>query len=176
MRMFLFRFEGPCWGAATIEATARYGNLTSCSGIGEWQTAMQHRPLFVPLCEGFVDNVALILRVALACGAIVFVQELGDVRERFAPREHDTAPPQATAEEPPVQPDPAAHDDEPWLSDGVRHALNYTHTEYRNRHYDECVQEPTDVYRRPAGETEDDIGFIARDDAVLYARLDPAAN
>jgi hypothetical protein len=137
---------------------------------------MQHRPLFVRLCEGFVDNLALILRVALVCGAIVFVQQLGDVRERFAAREHDTAPPQATAEEPPVQPDPAAQDDEPWLSDGVRHALNCTHTEYRNRHYDECVQEPSDVYRRPAGETEDDIGFIARDDAALYARLDPAAN
>jgi hypothetical protein len=133
---------------------------------------MAATPLFIRLCEAFVDNLGLILRVSLVCGAIVFVQELGDVRERMAPVERDTVPPQAATEELPVQPGPTVDDDEPWLSDGVRHALNCTHTDYRNRHYDECVQEPSDVYRKPAAEFDDDISFIISDDAVLHARLD----
>ena len=134
---------------------------------------MQHRPLFIRLCEAFTDNLGLILRIALVCGAIVFVDELGDIREQFAPAGADTAAIETLPAEPSAEPERASGEAEPWLSDGVRHALNCTHTEYRNRHYDECVQEPSDVYRRPDRNAEDDIGFLAREDLVLYARLEP---
>ena len=154
---------------------ARCGNLSQGLSVHRWfHAVMRDAPLFIRLCAGFVDNLGLILRVALVCGAVVFVQELGEIRERFAPAEDDTAPAQSAAEEPAEPPAPAANDDEPWLSDGVRHALNCTHAEYRNRHYEACVQEPSDVYRRPAAETDDDIGFIPYGDAVLYAQLNPA--
>ena len=93
---------------------------------------MRDRPLLVRLCEAFVDNLALILRVALVLGAIAFVQELRDVREYFLP-------------------------------DGVDESMTAGPG---------SDEEPADTKSR----AEDDIGFIARDDQVLYARLEPVTD
>lgn len=134
---------------------------------------MPDKPLFISLCEAFVDNLGLILRVALVLGGIAFVQELRDVRDIFSPAADESESARPVAEE--LQRPPNATEDagEPWLTDGVKQALRCTHAEYRDRHYDECVQEPSDVYRKPDATTDDDIGFLAREDLVLYARLAP---
>ena len=59
----------------------------------------------------------------------------------------------------------------PVINDRILHARNCTIAEYREEHYDECVDEPSSVYPRPeAG--PDDIGFLAADSPVLLARLE----
>ena len=83
---------------------------------------MQDRPLFIRLCEAFSDNLGLILRVALVCGAIAFVDELGDIREHFSPTGAETAAIETLPEEPPADAEPGTRDAEPWLTDGVRHS------------------------------------------------------
>ena len=133
---------------------------------------MPDQPFFIRLCEAFVDNLGLMLRVALVLGGIAFVHELRDVREIVLPAADESERARPVADEPP--PSHATGDDgEPWLTDGVRQALRCTHADYRNRHYDECVQDPSDVYRKPDAAADDDIGFLAREDLVLYARLAP---
>lgn len=76
---------------------------------------------------------------------------------------------QSIVEEPPAPPDVIV-EQEPWLTEGVQHALNCTHADYRNEHYDECVLEPSEIYPKPEA-NPDDIGFIASEDLVLYASL-----
>ena len=139
---------------------------------GHAEPVFQGRPLFVRFCEAFVDNLALILKVALVAGALVFVQELHILRELFVPMAEDAEPAQS-AFQPQQTPPETKATEKPWLTEGVRHALNCTHTDYRNAHYDECVKEPSKVYSRPeAG--PDDIGFVVHEDLVLYASLQRA--
>jgi len=52
----------------------------------------------------------------------------------------------------------------------VQHALNCTYTDYRNQHFEDCVRDPSEVYRRP-GANPDDTGFVDYDRLVLFAGL-----
>ena len=130
---------------------------------GNAEPVLRGRPLFIRFCEAFVDNLSLILKVALIVGAISFVKQLHHSPE---PASTETiALEQETREKIKV---PA--DGETWKSPGVLHALNCTYTDYREQHYDECVKDASEVYKRP-GADPDDTSFVPRDDFVLYASL-----
>ncbi len=124
---------------------------------------MPGRPLFIRFCEAFVDNLGLILRVALVVGAISFVNQLPD---RSTPESSEAVALEQEASEESEIP----IEDETWKSPGVLHALNCTYMHYREQHYDECVEDSSEVYRRP-GADPDDTSFVPRDDLLLYASL-----
>ena len=133
-------------------------------------------PLFVRLCQAFVDNLGIILKTGLVVGSILLLQDLLTGLEETrdtAPRstrileaDRVDVPPRATtpAHEPGDE-EPVA---ETFLSDGVQQALNCTYTEYRNAHYDECVGEPSDVYRHPPADP-DDRGHLEHEAEILFA-------
>jgi hypothetical protein len=60
---------------------------------------------------------------------------------------------------------------EPVINDRILHAKNCTIAEYREAHYDDCVDEPSSVYPRPEADP-DDIGYLADDSPVMFASLD----
>jgi hypothetical protein len=57
------------------------------------------------------------------------------------------------------------------LSDRVLHYLNCTYEDYRAAHYDECVEGPSDIYRKTDADP-DDIGMVNRDALILLAQLE----
>lgn len=129
-----------------------------------------HRiPLFVRLCEAFVDNLGMILRVALVGGGIYLVQQLG-VLYSIAPHGADIAPADHAAVSAPAEPAEPAAAPEPWMTDGIRHALNCTYAEYRERRYDDCVEDGSEVYRGPQPDPND-TGLVIYAQPVLYAGL-----
>ncbi len=130
---------------------------------GNAEPVLRERPLFIRFCEAFVDNLGLILRVALVVGAITFVNQLPDTS---APESSDVVAIEQDSNEELEVP----IEDETWKSPGVLHALNCTYTDYREQHYDECVEDSSEVYKRP-GADPDDTSFVPRDDLVLYASL-----
>ena len=138
---------------------------------GYAEPVLRGRPLFIRLCEAFVDNLSLILKIALIIGTISFVDRL-EYKGETSP-DDEVLPEQVVAESP--EPRESENEKEHWFSDGVEHALKCTHTEYRNEHFDECVQEPSEIYTRP-GADPDDTSFIPDDAPVLYASLIRAAN
>lgn len=128
-------------------------------------------PLFIRLCSAFVDNLALLLRTALVIGAVMFVQ---DLRTSFQHAPSSVAEVPAL---PAAADDPAARsqtenpqDSESALSEGVLRALNCTYQEFRNAHYDECVDDPSLVYPRPQP-SPDESGFLLRPPRVLHASV-----
>ncbi len=133
---------------------------------------MVEPPLFIRLCQSFVDNLGIILKTAFVFGCIFLVQDLltGLAETRQAPPrstqilEPDRLPDPVIDEEPAEEELPK----ESFLSDGVQHALNCTFTDYRNAHYDECVDEPSDVYRLPPADPND-RGYLERNAAILFA-------
>ncbi|MGB5489604.1 MAG: hypothetical protein WBM76_02130 [Woeseiaceae bacterium] len=129
------------------------------------QPVLPREPLLLRLCNGFVNNLELILKTALVIGSIVLVQDLRTLFDDFdAP---DTVPVQAApAELAPVNGDVI---EEPVLTEGVKQALNCTYQDYRNAHYDECVDEPSEFYNSPHADP-DDAGHVSYDSPVLYAQ------
>lgn len=116
------------------------------------------QPLLVRLCEAFVDNLGLLLRVALVVGAIAFVR---DLRTLPQPEAADTRPPAVAeiVESDDEQRGAETAPDSPVLSEGVKQAFNCTFKAYRDAHYRKCVQEPSDVYQKPLGD-DDDTSFL----------------
>ena len=111
----------------------------------------------------FVDNLPTILKVAFIAAAFAFAK---DVRELVA----SPGSPAVEVELPPALPGKTAvpkDEGEPVLNERVVHYLNCTHAQYRNEHYDACVEEPSVIYARPAA-NPDDTGFIPRDRPVRY--------
>ena len=137
---------------------------------GYAEPVLRGRPLFIRLCEAFVDNLSLILRIALIMGAISFVDTYLDQKAKLAPTD-ESQPEQIAVEEEPPAPD-SIPDSEEWKTPGVVHALNCTFAEYRDKHYDECVDDSSEVYKRP-GADPDDTSFVPDDELVLYASLIP---
>lgn len=137
---------------------------------GVAQPVYAHEPLVLRLCNAFVDNLAMILRTAFVIGAFFLVQ---DVR-LFTEEVRQPAPgpaPIANVDVVPVTPVEIREPGEAVLTDDVKRALNCTYTEYRNAHYDECVQDDSVIYQRPqAG--EDETGYVLYGMQTLYARLD----
>ena len=121
------------------------------------------------LCSAFVDNLTLILRTAFVAGALFLVQDLDSLFQKLTMPEIEDLPAAATAEVD-VTPSNAEENEEPLLTEGVKHAFNCTFTAYRNAHYDECVEEPSRIYLNPQADP-DDTGYLVGDDQVLYARL-----
>lgn len=141
---------------------------------GNAPKALVEPPLFIRLCQSFVDHLGVILKTAFVFGAIVLVEDLltGLEETREAPpRSVQILEPDQLAPAVPGPGGSGAADDvatETFMSDGVRHALNCTYTEYRNEHYDECVDDDSEVYRHPPADS-DDRGFVARDALILLA-------
>lgn len=153
---------------ANIQTVSRYRNRKL---RGYAAPALRGRPLFIRLCEAFVENLGRILKVGLVVGGIVLVRDLDVLLESVRTAETD-APVAEIASGTEAAPVEETKDEESALTPGVQHALNCTYTEYRNEHYDECVDEPSDIYKRPeAG--PNDIGFVDYDDVILYAGLNP---
>ena len=125
-------------------------------------------PLFVRFCTAFVDNLTLMLRTGLILGAVVLVHDLrlllDDANEPMA----ESVPAEvAPAESEAID---VTETLEPVLSDGVMHALNCTYQDYRDTHYDECIEDPSQIYPRPQADP-DDTGLVIYDTPVLFAHL-----
>ena len=127
-----------------------------------------HRiPLFVRLCEAFVDNLSQILRVALVAGGIYLVQSLVDLGDAMAPAEE---PQQQTVVER-LNDEPPAVDEAPLDSAIIQLAEDCTRTEYWKQHYDKCFPNGSAIYPRPDPDELDDSSFLPEDRAALFARL-----
>lgn len=137
-------------------------------GIAE--PVLGREPLFIRLCSAFVDNLTLILRTALVTGAFFLVQDLSEFYDRVIDDAVETETAQIEVEKEPVPAD-VIEVKEPVINDRILHAKNCTIAEYREAHYDDCVDEPSVVYPRPEADP-DDIGFLADDSPVMFASLD----
>ena len=129
-----------------------------------------HRiPVFIRLCEAFVDNLSQILRLGLIVGGIVLVQELLVLRDLLdEPVITDHVEAESSA-----SPTVVTESPEPLLSEEIIHAQNCTRKEYWSAHYDECFPEGSEVYPRPNTADPDDTGFLLHDSPVLFAGLEP---
>ena len=127
-------------------------------------------PLLIRLCSAFVDNLTLILRTALVTGALFLVQDLSEFYDRVADGVIEAETAQIEIEKKPVPVEDIAIK-ESVINDRILHARNCTVAEYREAHYDDCVDEPSVVYPRPEAEP-DDIGYLADDSPVMFASLD----
>jgi len=137
-------------------------------GIAE--PVLGREPLFIRLCSAFVDNLTLILRTALVTGALFLVQDLSDFYDRVADDAVEAETAQTEVETKPVPAEDIVVE-EPVINDRILHARNCTITEYREAHYDDCVDEPSSVYPRPEADP-DDVGFLTDDSPVMFASLD----
>jgi hypothetical protein len=146
---------------------ARRGKI-KLRGIAE--PVLGREPLVIRLCSAFVDNLTLILRTALVTGALFLVQDLSDFYDRVADDAVEAETAQIELEKEPV-PDDVIEAKEPVINDRILHARNCTITEYREAHYDDCVDEPSVVYPRPEADP-DDIGYLADESPVMFASLD----
>ena len=135
---------------------------------GIMEPILVREPVLLRLCSGFADNLTLILRTAFIIGALFLVQDLQVMVEKRGEPLAGIQPQQSAPVPPAVAPTATK---EPVFSDGVKHAFNCTFTEYRNKHFDECVHGPSRVYKRPGAE-DDDTGQIFYATPVLYAGLD----
>ena len=125
------------------------------------------KPLFIRLCEAFVDNLAMILRGALVAGALVLAQQLGSLTENLLPAVVELEP---LVEEPAAiaAPLPPAESPGPVVSDRARHYLNCTYEAYRRENYAECVDEPSHIYRPPEADP-DDTGSLFQPSPLRFA-------
>lgn len=124
---------------------------------------LSHEPLLIRFCRGLVDNLTTILRTGLVIGAVVLLQDLRDFMAENAPPVADVSPERAA----PVEVEVAAPR-LPVITESVEMALNCTYTEFRNEHYDECVQDGSRVYKRP-GADPDDTSQLFEPPEVLFA-------
>jgi hypothetical protein len=137
------------------------------------EPVLSREPLFVRACASFVANLALILKVAMLAGTLLFIRDADLLLERFrlpAPV-LESLP---VAEVQPGEPQDAPAPPEPALSDSARHFLNCTYEAYRNAHYDECVDGDSEIYARPDADP-DNRGGLLNELPVRYARLDESA-
>ncbi len=126
-----------------------------------------HRiPLFVRLCEAFVDNLARILRIALVVGGIYLAQSLVELRESISPNQQLPALPRTVE----VSDEPRFNDQDLRDSGIIQLAEECTHADYWQRHYDKCFPDGSEVYPRPDPEDLDDSGFLRNDPTILLAR------
>lgn len=130
------------------------------------QPSLSGTPLVVRLCEAFVDNLALMLRVALVAGGLFLVQELQLLHALPSSPQPEPVQPvveqQATPEAP----------SEPWRTEGLARAERCTYRDYWTRHYDECFPEGSEVYPRPETAESDDSSFLFDERDIMFARLD----
>ena len=130
-------------------------------------------PLFIRACSAFVENLAMILRVALVVGGIFLVRELPLLLEQAEDEQTQQSPAVAESDSAPTT---LIEEEDEVLTPGVLRALNCTYKDFRDANYDDCVDDQSEVYRRP-GADPDDAGFILADADTLYASTtDSAAN
>lgn len=132
------------------------------------QPVLAGAPLFVRLCSAFVDNLASLLRVALVFGAIMLVRDLRSLPGEDSQRQVEPSPPAVTEVQ--VIEDEIIEEEEPFLSERIKHALNCTYDKYRRAHFDECVEEPSRIYARPEADP-DDTGYVMHDSPIMFASL-----
>lgn len=126
---------------------------------------LMREPAFIRLCSAFVENLAMILRVALVVGAIFLVRDLREFTEQPGPAAIEAKPIVAESESEPAAP---KRNEDRVLTPGVVHAMKCTFEEYRNEHFDECVAESSEIYARPEADP-DDTGFVQYQIDTLYA-------
>ena len=134
------------------------------------QPTFEQEPLLVRLCAAFVEHLGVILKTTMLFATALFVQELQLLFSDSDSRDGEPVSPTVIQTERAAPPQSESADD-PVLSEGVLHALNCTYTDYRETHFDECVEEPSAVYPRPIG---DDPGGAWNPDQrrpVLLARV-----
>lgn len=126
-------------------------------------------PLFVRLCSVFVNYLALILRTAFIVGSVLLFHEFRDlsVDLRQPVAEIDLPPAYEIEIEPTVELDP----EDPLLTERVQHFLNCTYEDYRTTHFDECVDNQSEIHLRPPADP-DDTGSVSYDLPLRYASLD----
>lgn len=127
--------------------------------------------LLVRAAAAFVDNLAMILRIAFITGAVFLVGEIREFTAEMSARYPDAAPAPVAVEAPPPEATPAAG---PVLSDRSLHFLNCTYDEYRRENYASCVEEPSEVYPPPEADP-DDRGNAVREAPIRFAALTPGA-
>ena len=125
------------------------------------------KPLFIRLCEAFVDNLGMILRGALVAGALVLAQQFGSLTEKLSPAVVELEP---LVDEPVIvaMPLPPAESSAPVVSGRARHYLNCTYEAYRRENYAECVDEPSSIYRPPEADP-DDTGSLFHPSPLRFA-------
>ena len=130
-------------------------------------------PALIRFCSAFVDSLPTILKLAFIVAAFAFAK---DIRDLVAPSVSPTVEVETRPAEPAksIVPEDVTKPDDPVLSERVVHYLNCTHEQYRNEHYDECVDESSVIYARPAA-NPDDTSFVPRDLPVRVARTPPEA-
>lgn len=117
-------------------------------------------------CAAVVDNLPMMLRVLFLAGALLLANDIRSVPGELARQTADTAsasilPPEESA---PAETDP------PLLTEGVRQALACTYRDYRESHFDECVDASSVIYERP-NEDDDGTGYVPVRRPILLAAL-----
>jgi hypothetical protein len=126
-------------------------------------------PALVRLCSAFVDSLPTILKIAFIAAALSFAKDFRELatslRNPVVESESESAEPaRAEIHKGETRPEQSV------VNDRVKHYLNCTHAEYRNQHYDECVDEPSTIYARPAA-SPDDTSFVPVDLPFRFAGL-----
>ncbi len=108
------------------------------------------QPLFVRLCEAFVDNLSMILRGLFLLGAMALVQDLRLFSDDIAKPAEDSSSAVVAVKEQGGDASAETPNEEPVVTDRVKDALACTYKAYRDSHYDECVDDGGSlVYERP---------------------------
>lgn len=124
-------------------------------------------PAFVRACAVFVETLPLALRTALVISAAVFVHELHDFTGTADERKVDLEKLVKSSEAGVAEPADSAPI-EPVLTDRVKHYLNCTYEDYRNEHFDSCVEQQSQIYRAP-GAAPDETGRLPREAESRFA-------
>jgi len=128
-------------------------------------------PLLVRSCSAFVNNLTLILKTMFIVASILLARDFRSLSEDMGRHAAEIEPTLVVIE---VETEPAAapEPDKPVLNERVQHYLNCTYEDYLATHYDECVEGPSKIYRRPQAKP-DDIGNIPYDVRYLFADTPP---
>jgi len=125
-------------------------------------------PVLVRVCVALVDNLAIILRLGLMVGALFLIRDLRGVTDDLQPTVAELVPPtsgaSATVTVHPERREP------PVRNERVEHYLKCTYKDYRDAHFEACVDGPSSVYRKPEPDP-DNTGRVWPEEPVRTLRL-----
>lgn len=122
-------------------------------------------PIFIRLCSTFVDNLTLILRIGFVFGVAFLVHTIAD-EFRATPQSSAAQIAEQSATEQSEAPELVTEKEESLLSDRVKLARDCTYREFREAHYEECVESDSAIWHNPNGS-----GSVTRESPVRYALL-----
>jgi len=131
--------------------------------------AVSREPVLVRLCSAFVNNLSTILKAGLVVGAAFFIHDFRILMDELLPAATVSKPiPVAIEIEVKLSDEPEPQ--ESLYTDRVMHFYNCTFEDYRNANYENCVLEPSEIYRPPQADPDDTGRFTRRGAPVKYAR------